>query len=167
MAKASVDLVIILYNTLNNIEQSNDYQWGHMGSCNCGFLAREITRLRKDQIHSNAMQGNGDWSEQLNDFCPTSGLPMDDVISQMLAAGFNTDDLKHLERLSDPRILYFLPLAERNLRHNVKSDVMIYFRSWIILVESELLDEINLKEISEGYAETIFHSAEAEKWHSL
>jgi hypothetical protein len=34
-----------------------------MGACNCGFLAQEITHLRKAEIHSRAMQSTGDWNE--------------------------------------------------------------------------------------------------------
>jgi hypothetical protein len=165
MAKASTDLVIALRNTMKKIGQSNDYQWGHMGSCNCGFLAREITRLRKDQIHTSAMQGYGDWTEQLNDYCPTSGLPMDDIISQMLAIGFDTVDLKHLERLSDPKILH--SLKERNLACNVKSDVIIYLKTWIVQMESALLPDIDLTEITGKYSDTILRSMEAEKLRSL
>ena len=148
MAKASVDLIVALRNTLRNIEISSDYQWGHMGSCNCGFLARELTKLRKDEIHSRAMQGYGDWSEQLNDYCATSGLPMDDLITKMLSAGLDTDDLKHLERLSSPAILNSLPLEKRNLRHNVKADLMIYLKCWINLMEDQLISDFQLPEIS-------------------
>ena len=102
MAKISFELIQVIRQTAENIAQSPLYQWGHMGSCNCGFLAQEITRLNKDDIHFRAMQGYGDWNEQLNDYCPTSGLLMDDLISKMIAFGFDTDDLKHLEKLSNP-----------------------------------------------------------------
>jgi hypothetical protein len=85
MARVTIELIQILRNTAHTLAQSRSYQWGHMGACNCGFLAQEITRLRKDEIHSRAMQRYGDWAEQLNDYCPTSGLPMDALISEMLA----------------------------------------------------------------------------------
>jgi hypothetical protein len=35
MAKASVELIEILRKTSNKLEESEVYQWGHMGSCNC------------------------------------------------------------------------------------------------------------------------------------
>ncbi|MEO7992140.1 MAG: hypothetical protein ABI663_21490 [Chryseolinea sp.] len=100
-----------------------------MGLCNCGFLAQEITNLRKEEIHTRAMQQHGDWSEQLNDYCPASGLPMDDLISEMIAFGFDSDDLKHLERLSDSEVLRALPLAECNLKQNIKTDVVTYLNT--------------------------------------
>lgn len=150
MAKASVEIICALRNTARTIATSNEYQWGHMGACNCGFLAQEITHLRKAEIHSRAMQGSGDWSEQLNDYCPTSGLPMDDLISELLHAGFDADDLKHLERLSSREVLFQLPVHERNLAYNVKTDVVKYIETWASLLETKLLagislpDEINL-----------------------
>ena len=68
-------VIQLLRSTAQELEVCSDYQWGHMGSCNCGFLARNITPLPKNEIHSFAMQRPGDWSEQLNDYCPGSGLP--------------------------------------------------------------------------------------------
>jgi hypothetical protein len=146
MAKASLQLVDALRKTARKLSQSFDYQWGHMGSCNCGFLAQEITRLNKAEIHRRAMERYGDWSEQLNDYCPTSGLPLDDVISEMIAFGFDADDLKHLERLSDPTILRTFPLEERNLKHNNKSDVVRYLGAWADLLEQQLVNSVSLPE---------------------
>jgi hypothetical protein len=67
MAKASLELIEALRKTANKLTNSNNYQWGHMGACNCGFLAQEVTQFRKEEIHARAMQRYGDWSEQLND----------------------------------------------------------------------------------------------------
>ena len=118
-----------------------------MGSCNCGYLAQQITKLKKNQIHSIAMQRYGDWNEQLNDYCPTSGLPMDDLISEMINFGFDTDDLKHLERLNDNKILGSLPADERCLRFNVKNDVIKYLIVWASLIEEEYVAEITLTDL--------------------
>jgi hypothetical protein len=153
MARATLTLVDILRKTAAKLEAGNDYQWGHMGSCNCGFLAREITRLKKDEIHQRAMQRYGDWNEQLNDYCPTSRLPMDDLISEMLAIGFDVTDLKHLEKLSDPVILRALPLEKRNLKHNNKQDVVTYIRSWAGQLEQTLIASVELEDIL-SYATT-------------
>jgi hypothetical protein len=94
------------------------------------------------------MERYGDWNEQLNDYCPTSGLLMDNLISSMLNFGFDTEDLKHLERLDDPKILRSLPMHERNLRHNVKADVIKYLRTWATFVEYDVLKFVDLKELS-------------------
>ncbi|MFZ6013553.1 MAG: hypothetical protein ACOYXT_24645 [Bacteroidota bacterium] len=145
MAKASLQVIDALRATAAELETSAIYQWGHMGSCNCGFLAQKITHLKKDEIHSRAMQRYGDWSDQINDYCPTSGLPMDDLISEMVAFGLDADDLKHLERLSDHVVLRALPPEQRNLKHNVKADVILYLMTWASLLESKLLEEITLE----------------------
>lgn len=144
MAKANIELIKALRNTVKQLEHSNQYQWGHMGSCNCGFLAQEISKLSKDQIHSRAMQKYGDWSEQLNDYCPTSGMLMDDLITQMLNFGLDTDDLKHLEKLSDTKVLRRLPTNHRYLSQNKKSDVIKYIKAWVDLLEEQLTDSIDL-----------------------
>lgn len=149
MARVTVDVIQALRNTAARLEKSNVYQWGHMGSCNCGFLAQEITRLNKVEIHQRAMQRYGDWNEQLNDYCPTSGLPMDDLISEMLAFGFDTDDLKHLERLSDGRVLRQLPPEQRNLSRNVKSDVVLYLRTWASLLEQQWLASTRIPDLQQ------------------
>jgi hypothetical protein len=146
MAKASIDLVIAIRNTIQNLKNADNYQWGHMGCCNCGFLAQEITKFRKDEIHKRALQGHGDWSEQLNDYCPGSGMPMEDVISLMIEAGLDIDDLKHLERLSDPKILKSLPYPHKSLRHNHKGDVILYYQAWAIQLELELISEVQINE---------------------
>jgi len=147
MAKVTYEVLTALRNTIARIEKSNNYQWGHMGSCNCGFLAQEITHLGKDEIHRRAMQRYGDWNEQLNDYCPTSGLPMDDLISALIAHGFDADDLRHLEKLSDPQIIRSLPVEERNLQHNIKSDVLKYLGAWSRLIESKMVDVIDLRDL--------------------
>lgn len=147
MAKASLQLIDALRRTARKLYQSTEYQWGHMGSCNCGFLAQEITRLSKAEIHCRAMERYGDWNEQLNEYCPASGLPLDDVISEMIAFGFDADDLKHLEKLSDPTILRTFPLEERNLKHNIKSDVVRYLTAWANLLEQQLISSVSFEEL--------------------
>jgi len=147
MAKKNLSVVHVLRRTAEALRQSGEYQWGHMGSCNCGYLAQQVTKLKKNQIHSLAMQRYGDWNEQLNDYCPTSGLPMDDLISEMINFGFDTDDLKHLERLNDKQILDSLPADERSLRFNVKNDVIKYLNAWASLIEEECVVEITLTDL--------------------
>jgi hypothetical protein len=144
MATPSLSVIDAIRKAAQRLEASAAYQWGHMGSCNCGFLAQQVTQLSKEEIHRRAMMRYGDWSEQLNDYCPTSALPIDDTISELIAFGFDADDLRHLERLSDGRVLRNLPLPERNLHHNVKRDAVKYMRAWADLLEAELLQAITL-----------------------
>lgn len=144
MARTSLAIIQALRNTARRIKDSNEYQWGHMGACNCGFLVQEVTRLTKKEIHTRAMEGTGDWNEQLNDYCPTSGLRMDDLISELLSFGFDIDDLRHLEKLSDPQVLRGLPIEKRCLKHNNQSDVATYIACMAELLESRLLEQVKL-----------------------
>lgn len=144
MARHTLAVIHALRSTAIKLERCSDYQWGHMGSCNCGFLARQITHLQKNEIHACAMQRCGDWNEQLNDYCPTSGLPMDGIITELIAFGFDTDDLKHLERLSDRQIINALPNEAQPLAHNVKSDVIKYLAVWADFLEARFMEDIQL-----------------------
>ena len=140
-----MSVILAIRKTADRLSHDERYQWGHMGACNCGFLAQEVTKMSKDAIHRCAMAGNGDWSEQLHDYCPNSGLKMDQLISELIAFGFDRDDLKHLERLSDTSITSRNPTV-RVLHFNVKADVTAYMKWWADLLEEELLNHISIQE---------------------
>ena len=148
MEKLRMDLVQALRNTAKNLLGSPEYQWGHMGLCNCGFLAQEVTALTKSQIHRSAMMGHGDWTEQLNDYCPTSGLPMDGIISALISFGFTVSELQHLERLSHPEIIAAIPLHRRHLKHNSKEDVLLYLNTWASWLEEKIVGAIDIAELT-------------------
>jgi len=122
---------------------------GTHGKLYCGNLAQVITNLDKAEIHKSAMRKHGDWNDQLIDYCPTSGLPIDHIIDEMLAFGFSTADLAHLEKLSDPKILRSLPADKKYLKHNLKSDVLIYLKTWGNILEEELISKISIEEVKE------------------
>ena len=144
MAKPSLELIQVIRHAARKLEASSHYQWGHMGACNCGFLAQEVTQLTREEIHRRAMLGQGDWSEQLNDYCPANGLPFDDVISRLIGLGFDTTDLQHLERLSNPGILRAIPPHQLNLIYNVRADVVLYMKVWAEQLEVELIKDITI-----------------------
>jgi hypothetical protein len=148
MAEPTLAIIDTLRSTANALAASGDYQWGHMGACNCGFLVQQITQLGKAHIHRTAMQQRGDWSEQLNDYCPASGLEMDNLITMLVSAGFTIADLRHLERLSDPDVLRTVPANRKTLRHNIRTDVLVYLRLWANLLETRLIANINLPDLS-------------------
>jgi hypothetical protein len=144
MAEAKIDIVQALRSTARNLQKGSAYMWGHMGSCNCGNLAQEITKLSKSQIHNYALQGKGDWSEQLNDYCDTSAMPMDLLIFELLSFGFSVQDLKNLEYLSDEEILLRLPKEKRHLRRNVRYDVVVYLNEWANMLGERILFDVKL-----------------------
>jgi hypothetical protein len=71
MAHSTFPVIQALRDTAQRLATQAPYQWGHMGSCNCGHLAQTITNLTKGEIHARAMQRYGDWERQLIDYCPT------------------------------------------------------------------------------------------------
>lgn len=146
MAQAKVEIIDALRRTAKKLSSGNEYMWGHIGSCNCGNLVQEVTKRTKAEIHAYAMQGNGDWNEQLNEYCGISEMPIDMLIHEMLTSGFSLDDLQNLEKLSDKKILMRLPAENRYLRHNVRADVIVYLMEWANMLEEQLLDTIKLPE---------------------
>jgi hypothetical protein len=145
MAHPSRFLVDAIKTTARNLETSSKYMWGHMGSCNCGNLAQELSNYTKEDIHNFARQGRGDWREQLEEYCPTSQMPIDMLIASMLQKGLTTSDLQHLEWLSDPKVKANMPFERRNeLKHNVKEDVVYYLNTWANMLEDELLEDIKI-----------------------
>ncbi|RZS97685.1 hypothetical protein [Cecembia calidifontis] len=144
MARVSAELIAAFRKTIIKLKNNAPYQWGHMGACNCGNLAQEITQLSKAEIHQYAMEKHGDWNDQLVDYCPTSGYPMDLMISKMLDAGLTLDELKHLERLSDPKILAHIPVEKRlHLKKNNKEDVILYLETWTLILENEWVKQFD------------------------
>ena len=153
MAISTPEIVFVLLQTARRLEQSHHYQWGHMGNCNCGFLVQEVLRIDKVIIHSSAMERSGDWTEQLNDYCPTSGLKIDEIISTLLAVGFTVDELKHLERLSDPEILLYAGSGSKKyFQHNKKEDVVTYLKVWASMLQERSESPATMSAAAEGTA---------------
>ncbi|QIP11598.1 hypothetical protein G8759_02605 [Spirosoma aureum] len=149
MARPTPELIDALRKTARKLANGAPYQWGHMGGCNCGNLAQELTKLNRDQIHRYAMERYGDWNEQVEDYCSTSQMPIDLVINEMLNAGLSLEDLKHLEKLDDRQVLLRFPLEARYLKHNIRDDVVSYMNAWADLLEEQLLSKITLPIIQE------------------
>ena len=154
MANPSLKIIEALRKTATQLENGNRYEWGHMGSCNCGNLAQTITSFSRAEIQKYALQKTGDWSEQLVDYCPTSGLPMDLIIEKMTDFGFTRQDLRHLEWLSDTDILNKIGVSYLN--RNLKSDTILYIKSWASLLEDMLIDEIILPSLEQFNSEPEF-----------
>ena len=145
MAAIRISIIEALRATAKKLENGNRYEWGHMGNCNCGNLVQTITSFSRAEIQEYALQKRGDWSEQLIDYCPTSGYPMDMIIGQMIEFGFSAQDLRHLEWLSDTEVLE--KSEHKFLNRNLKSDTILYLNSWADLIEDSLLKSIQLPDI--------------------
>ena len=147
MAKATSELIGAIRRTVENLKTGTRYEWGHMGSCNCGNLAQELTSFSRKEIHEYAMRKYGDWTEQAFDYCGNSGITLDFVISTMLDSGLELKDIQHLEKVSDPHVLKKLPPEERNLKHNKRDDVIKYMTAWADLLEETFLRKTKTPEI--------------------
>jgi hypothetical protein len=151
MAKPNHSLIQAIRRAANKISTGNSYHWGNMGNCNCGHLAQELTNLSASQIHEQALKKYGDWEIQCIEYCPKSKLPIDTIITTMLEAGLDLEDIQNLERLSDKTILNRLPERRSNLRYNIKEDVVTYLNTWANMLEEKLLENIKLSQINECY----------------
>jgi len=144
MATASVELVVALRRTAIRLRTGVKYSWSLMGSCNCGHLAQTITGLSSKDIQSRALERSGDWTEQTETYCSSSGLSLDDIFNAMLQVGMSKDDIKHLEQLSDPTVLDTLGLARKGLEKNVRENVITYMEAMASHLESQLLNTLPL-----------------------
>lgn len=146
MATASWRLIDALQRTRDRLVDSGvRYQWTHQGACNCGHLAQTLTSLSPEELHRIALEKVGDWTEHVIDYCPTSGYPIDHVISTMLELGLTREDIRHLERLSCPRVRQRmreqrarLASAGAGVEHDRREDVVAYLDAWVALLREQL-----------------------------
>lgn len=138
MARPTKELIDALHETIARVADGANYQWGNMGACNCGHLVQSLTKLDRATIHAAALQRAGDWGQQAIDYCPTSGYPLDHIISTVLDAGMTLADIEHLERLNGPEVLARLPGDRRWLERNSRQDLLLYLLTWVALLEERL-----------------------------
>ncbi len=124
--------------TAARLREGASYSWGHFGSCNCGHLAQTLTQRSRAEIHRLAVERAADWGDAAVAHCPDSGLPIDHIIEEMLAVGVTLSEIRHLETLSDRRVLRALPDERRHLQRNQRDDVVLYLETWAGLLADEL-----------------------------
>ncbi len=146
MATPNYTLVHALKKAAQQLKNGQPYQWGHMGSCNCGHLAQVLLNVSKASIHQLAMEKVGDWNEQLNDYCPTSGLAMDQLIWGLLEKGLSQNDLMDLEYLRNPHILAQINDSNKPLLHNKREHVILYLEAWAAVMEEALISTISIED---------------------
>lgn len=137
MARPSLELVTALRATAAHLEAGATYKWSHFGQCNCGHLAQTVTRLSPQELQTAAFATReGDWGEQARDYCPTSQYPLDYVLGRLFAIGMEPEDVQHLERLSDRKVL--AQAGVEALSHTRRDHVVLYMRAWADLLEKAL-----------------------------
>ncbi len=142
--RPNLRLVNALRETARKLEAGAVYNWTHMGRCNCGHLAQTVTNLDPAEIHRKALEKAGDWAHQTVEHCTGTGLTMDHIIETMLDLGLTRQDLIHLERLSDQRVLKNIELERRvEIDHRKKEDVVLYLRTWAGILEEQLAETVD------------------------
>ena len=142
MNTPSLEFATILRKTSRRLENGADYNWCHMGRCNCGHIAQTITSYSPAEIHEMALLKAGDWNDQSIDHCTTTGYTIDHIIEMILAYGLNRQDLAHIERLSNQKVLHQMKAQRRiNLDYRNREDVIFYMRTWADLIESTLIEQ--------------------------
>jgi hypothetical protein len=139
MARAHPQLIEKLREAAANIESGKDYNWGHIGKCNCGHLVQTLTEFTAKDIASIARANYVDeWTEFANDYCPINGVPIDKLTDILLSIGFELKDVHQLEYLSNPDVLKAIPGSPRKLEKGKPRDAALYMRTWAGLLELEL-----------------------------
>jgi hypothetical protein len=149
MAHPSRELVQALRVTAARLGAGAAYKWSDFSCCNCGHLVQSVTQLSAREVYEAAFLRGGDWGEQAREFCPSSGYPIDFVLSRLFALGLSAEDVQHLERLSDDRVLREVSLTARPaewsdspspaaLRYTRREDVVLYLEAWARLLEQKL-----------------------------
>ena len=140
MAKASTELIQAFRETARRLRDGAAYSWGHHGACNCGNLLQVLTPLNEKEILTYAHTGTGEWTELAMEYCPSSGAPVDLLISKLEQAGLTPTDIHHIEYLSDRAVLEHLPGGFRWLKRNVREDVILYFEAYAHLLENQWME---------------------------
>ncbi|MBX3247869.1 MAG: hypothetical protein KF901_11875 [Myxococcales bacterium] len=146
MARPTALLVHALRLASARLRDGAGYRWSHYGMCNCGQLAQVVTGVSPQGLQEAAFGRAGDWGEQGRDYCPESGLPMDEIIGRMCAIGLEQDDFRHLERLTHPDVLRRLPPERRALHHARREDTVLFLETWADVL-AERLSELQRAEL--------------------
>lgn len=164
MAKPNIELIEALRKTAKRLRNGADYAWGNHGACNCGNLLQVVTLLTKEEILQYAHTGFGEWTELSEEYCTTTGAPVDLLISKLQKVGLTPTDIHNIEYLEDREVLEKLQGGFRWLKRNVREDVIDYFEAFANLLEERLIEQIEIpyEELLKQYQNKNLISYEAE-----
>ena len=137
MPEGNPRLISALRETAGRLSSGAEYEWGHMGRCNCGHLVQIITNLSDREIVQSIDFKLDEWTEHAKEFCEGTGQKVDDLFRALHRVGFGHQDIVHLEYLSDEKILDGLPGGKRYLQKNSVEDVTLYMSTMADLLEAE------------------------------
>ncbi len=137
MSQLRITVADRLVETAARLRSGAPYKWTHQGRCNLGHLIQTVTGLAAPKIHEVAIQSEGEWIDHAAAYCETSGLPVDDLITQVLQLGLSLDEVADVERLSSRKVLRWLPAHRRTLDYRQRDDVVLYFETWAEVLRAE------------------------------
>lgn len=149
MAYLTIELISALRETAARLRNGASYAWGNHGSCNCGNLLQVVTQFNEKEILRFAHTGFGEWTELAEEYCPTSNVPINYLLTRLQELGLTPTDIHNLEYLDNREVLEQLPGGFRWLKRNIREDVILYFEAYANLMEDELQRKVkvNFKEL--------------------
>ena len=134
MSEKNPVLISALRETANRLSAGARYEWGHMGRCNCGHLVQTLTNLTDIEIAQSVDYQLDEWTEHAKDYCDGSGTKVQDLFDTLSKYGLSPDDMRHLEHLSDRRILSHINRRD-TLQKNAPDDVSLYLNTMADVLE--------------------------------
>jgi hypothetical protein len=113
-----------------------------MGRCNCGHLVQTLTDMTDYDIVQAVDFKLDEWTEHAKDYCAGTGHRVDDLFETLVQVGFTHEDVRHLEYLSDRRVLQHLEGGFRYLRKNQVEDVTLYMNTLAGLLEEGVWESV-------------------------
>lgn len=148
MAKPTIELIAALRETADRLRKGVHYAWGHHGACNCGNLVQVVTKFTEEEILRYAHTGIGEWTEMVEEFCPTTNAPLTLVITRLEEIGLTPTDIHNLEYLADKEVLHNLTGGFRWLKRNKRDDAIAYFEAFASLLEDKLIQGIDVSTLT-------------------
>ncbi len=134
MADNNSELASALRETAHRLSAGARYEWGHMGRCNCGHLVQTLTDMTDVEIARSVDYELNEWTEHAKDYCEGSGTKVQDLFDTLKKYGLTPDDMRHLEHLSDRRILCRIDRRD-SLQKNAVDDVSLYLNTMADVLE--------------------------------
>ncbi len=148
MVRTPQQLPGLLRSAANRLENGADYEWGHMGRCNCGHLVQSLTSMTSKEIVQSIDHRLDEWSEHAKEYCSATGSKVEDLFRTLAEVGFTYKDVMSLEYLNDPLVLQKMGDRARRLRHNSRADVVAYMRTLAELRETASSDRAEQRELA-------------------
>ena len=134
----------------NRINSNPDsYNWKAIGACNCGNLVQEITNLTAKEISNHGIKKHGDWQSISILYKKDSSFVIDEIITEVLAVGFDIEDFTSLENLSDSKVLAYM--GEEILQRDCPKNAARYMNAWADMIEgkTEKVEKKCVKKVEE------------------